>query len=228
MTVLSTVQSACSVLGLEIPSVLFTNTTRTWVEMQNLVNFCAKQLLEEYDWQRLKKIATVTGDGTLLAFPLPDDYDRMVKDANLWGPTFTFYPSQQVSDVNTWLQLEVYSPEPWEPRWSLFGGNLNIMPVLEAATELKFFYVSNLIVKSDTTPDQTEFKADTDSFVLDERLLDLCIRYVWKKTKMLDYAAELQDYETALSKAMFKDTGARQALISGAGWGRFPTGQSFP
>jgi hypothetical protein len=228
MTVLTTVQSAASVLGLDIPSVLFSSTTRTWMEMQNMVNFCARQLLEEYDWQRLKKIASVTGDGSTTAFDLPSDYDRMVKDANIWGPSFTFYPSHQVDDVNRWLELETYSVETWTPRWSLFGGYLNLLPAIASGDVMKYFYVSNLIVKSGTTPDQTAFLADTDSFVLDERLLDLCLRYNWKKAKGFDYAAELQDYEEALSRAQFKDTGARQAIISGRGYGRFPSGQMFP
>lgn len=223
MTVLSVIQSAATVLGLEIPSVVFTNTTRTWVEMRALVNSCARQILEEYDWSRLKKVATITGDGALTAFPLPADYDRMVKDACLWGPNFVFYPTQQVADTNTWLELLSYPIAPWEPRWSMFGGNINILPVLQASTPLSYSYVSNNIVNGD----QIEFVADTDTFTLDERLLRLSIIWNWKRNKGQDYAAELQEYQDALGRATYKDTGSRQNIVSGGSRGRFPLGLSF-
>lgn len=223
MTVLSAVQSASTVLGLEFPSVLFTNTSRTWVQMSVMVNSCARQILEEYDWARLKKFATITGTGALTAFPLPVDYDRMVKDANLTGPNFTYYPTMQVSDTNEWLQILSYPIETWETRWSLFGGNLNILPILPSLEVLSYGYISNWIVNGS----QAEFTADTDTFTLDERLLRLSVIWNWKKSQGQDYAAELQEYQDALGRATFKDTGSRQTIYSGRGR-RFPTGQSFP
>lgn len=229
MTALSIIQSAATVLDEEIPSVVFSSTERTWIEMGVMLNTCARQILEEYDWQRLTKSTSVTGDGTLLAFPLPSDYDRMVKDANLWGPNFTWYPSMQVFDFNQWLQLQSYSIEPWEPRWMLYGGNLNIMPVLPSAETLTYGYISNLLVKPVTGPNKTEFTLDTDSFVLDERLLRLSLIWNWKKAKGFDFSAELIEYEEAMNRARFKDPGARQTIYSGrnTSW-RYPTGQSFP
>jgi len=223
LSVLTAVQQASTVIGITVPSVVFSSTERTMVEMQALVNSCARQILEEYDWSRLKKIATVTGDGVDTAFPLPADYDRMVKDANLWGTSFTYYPSQQLADANQWLELLSYEIQPWEPRWSLFGGNLNIVPALGNTLELKFFYISNWIANGS----QSEFTNDTDTFTLDERLLRLSIIWNWKKNKGVDYTADLAEYEEALGKATFKDTGSRQSIISGRR-GYWPTGQSFP
>lgn len=222
MSVLSVVRDAATSLGLEIPSVLFSNTSRTWVEMQSVVNECARQILEEYDWQRLKKVATITPNGTT-AFPMPADYDRMVMDTNLWGQSFTYYPSQQVTDFNEWLRLMTFSPETWEQRWSVFGGNINVLPILPDGEPLVYGYVSNSIANGS----QPEFAADTDAFTLDERLLKLSIIWNWKSNKGQDYAADLQKYEDAVAKARFKDPGSRQTIYSGRGM-RFPTGQSFP
>jgi len=223
MTVLSVVRDASTSLGLEIPSVLFSNTTRTWVEMCALVNECARQILEEYDWSRLKKVASVTGDGTLTAFPLAADFDRMVMNANLWGPSFTYYPQQQVADFNDWLELVSYDTGSWDQRWSIFGGNLNILPALPSLETLSYGYISNWVVNGT----QATFTADTDTFTLDERLLKLCVIYNWKSLKGQDYVGDLQRYEDALSMARFKDPGSRPNITSGSRR-RFPTGQSFP
>lgn len=221
MTVLSVVKDAATYLGLEIPSVLFTNTGRTWVEMQSVVNDCARQILDEYDWQRLKKVATITGDGVLTSFPLPTDYDRMVMGANLWGPNFTYYPTQQVTDFNRWIEIQSWAIDTWDQRWALFGGTLNILPALPSTETLTFGYISTSIVNGS----QPEFTADTDTFTLDERLLKLCVIWNWKAKKGQDYAGDLQMYEDELARARFKDPGSRQAIRSGVGY-RFPTGQS--
>lgn len=225
MTVLSCIQDAALSLGLPYPSVVFSSTERTWQMMQSTVNECAIQIMETYDWQRLKKVATINGDGALTAFTLPADYDRMVKDANLWSQSFTWYPSQQVADVNQWLQMETYTLEPWEPRWSLFGGNLNIRPTLAVGQNLQYFYVSNWIVNGTTQ----RFTSDGDTFTLDERLLTLCIIWNWKKQQQQDYASELAEYEEAMGKATWKDTGSRQSIISGSRSGFYNrNGQTFP
>ena len=223
MTVLSVIKDASTQLGLDIPSVLFSNTYRTWVEMCALVNECARQILEEYDWSRLKKAAVLTGDGAATTFALPTDYDRMVMDANLWGPNFNYYPTQQVTDFNRWLEVMSWSIDSWDQRWSVFGGSINILPALPLAETLTYGYISNSVVNGS----QPEFTADTDTFTLDERLLKLCVVWNWKQRKGQDYAADLQAYEDAVSRARFKDPGARQTIYTGRGY-RFPTGQSFP
>lgn len=212
MTVLSVIKDVALLVDLEQPSVVYSSTDRTWLEMGAMANTCARQILEEYDWQRLIKTATLTGDGALTAFSLPADYDRMVRDANLWGPTWTFYPSQQVGDFNQWLQLQSYAIETWEPRWAVFGGNLNIMPVMANGETLNYGYISNAIVNG---ADSTQFTADTDTFVLDERLLKLSMIWNWKKAKGFDFQAEAAEYSEAIGRARFKDKGAHQTIYSG-------------
>lgn len=222
MTVLSTIQSVAAVVDIEIPSVVYSSTDRTMIEMGVMANTCARQILEEYDWQRLKKIATITGDGTATTFSLPADYDRMVKDANLVGPSFTFHAHSQITDANQWLELQSYEIPSWEPRWSLFGGSLNVLPALGSTLILQYFYISNWIVNGT----QAEFTADTDTFVLDERLLRLCMIWNWKAQKGQEYSNELQDYQEAMSRATFKDPGTRQAITSSRRY-HLPTGGMY-
>lgn len=222
MTILDVVKSVAAVVDIDIPSVVYSSTDRTMIEMGVMANTCARQILEEYDWQRLKKIATITGDGVSTTFPLPADYDRMVKDANLMGRDFTFRAHQQITDSNQWLELQTYEIPSWEPRWSLFGGSFNILPALGNTLTLQYFYISNWIVNGT----QTEFTADTDTFVLDERLLRLCMIWNWKAQKGQEYSNELQDYQEAMSRATFKDPGTRQAIT---GYSRYhlPTGGMY-
>lgn len=223
--IIDIVKSVAYEVGLEIPSVLYSSTERTWQKMGVMVNTCARQILEEYDWQRLIKTTTVTGDNVLTAFPLPSDYDRMVSDANLWGTSWTWYPAQQVFAFNDWLELQSYDIETWQPRWMLYGGNLNVMPIIATGETLTYGYISNSIVVG---TDPTQFTADTDQFVLDERLLRLSLIWNWKKSEGRDFQPEAQEYAEAMGRAKFKDPGSRQTILSGRSRWRYPTGQSFP
>lgn len=225
MTILSIVQSACLSIDVERPVTVFSSTDRTWQEMASIANTAALQILDDYDWQRLIRPATITGDGVGTAFTLPADYSRMVKDANLWGPNWVFYPAQQMQDFNQWLEWLNYQIETWQQRWMVFGGNLNIMPVLPLNDTLSYGYISTNIVVG---ADPTTFTADTDNFVLDDELLRLSIIWNWKESKGFDFSADLAKYQERLEKQRFRDVGARQTIISGRGRYRWPTGQSFP
>jgi hypothetical protein len=231
LTVLSVAQKVALYTGLEVPSVLFTNTSRTWLEMQVIINDCVKQILDEYDWQALKKVATITGDDIEEDFPMPDDFDRMVRDADMWTNFMPFWNGQQVQDVNSWLAMEESGFfAAAVPLWIIFDNLFHVRPVLGAGSTLKYFYVSSYLVKE--TPSAagtaTDFTADTQSFVLDERLLTRCVVYNWKQAKGLDYAADLQQYENDMAYAIGKDKGPRR-IQEGRGQrlGGWPSGWPF-
>jgi hypothetical protein len=52
------------------------------------------------------------------------------------------------------------------------------------------------------------FDADTDEFVLGDRLLTLAIIWQWKAQKGLQYAEDLANYENARKVAIDDDMGA--------------------
>ena len=224
MNILAIVQSAALSLDLERPTTLFSSTDRTWQEMQDNVNTAALQILDDYDWQRLIKTATITGDGVATAFPLPADYSRMVKDATLVGPNWRFYPNQQMQDFNHWLELQEYPIATWQQRWMLFGGSLNIAPVLPTGDTLAYGYISNNIVVG---ADPTTFTADTDTWVLDDELLRLSIIWNWKQAKGFDFSAELAKYQERLEMQRFRDVGSRQSIVIGGRRGRYTMPGAF-
>lgn len=236
MTILQVVQRASLRLGLEVPSTFFTNTTRTWLEMQVLVNDCVKQIKDEYDWQALKKVATIAGDGVTIEFPMPADYDRMVRDAHMWTNFMPFWNAQQVSSVDSWLAMEESNFfAMMVPMWIIFDDLFHVRPVMAAPDTLKYFYVSSYLVKDAGSNVGTaqEFSDDTQSFVLDERLLTHCLVYNWKMAKGMDYSADLQQYQDDMSYAIGKDKGPRviqegRGMRVGAWSGGWPFNGTWP
>lgn len=212
MTVLQVAQAAALRCGLEVPSVFYNNTSRTFVELQNVVNDCAKQILDEYDWQLLKKVHTITGDGETAEFDMPSDYKRMGRDAHMWTNFMPFWNGQQVGSVDSWLAME--ESEFFAaavPMWIIYQNKFHVRPVLRDGDTLKFVYISNKIVANagSPAPAAASFSQDDQSFVLSERMLTNCVVYNWKMRKGMDYAADLRQFGDDFSYAVGSDKGPR-------------------
>jgi len=86
---------------------------------------------------------------------------------------------------------------------------LSIDPVpTDNASQLVFEYVSNAWCESSGGAPQTSWLADTDVGILDEYLIRLGLKYRVLERKGLNYAAALDDFEAAVSRAMSRDGGA--------------------
>lgn len=211
MSVLTAVQQAAPWIGITVPTVLFTGTDRTAVELQAMTNECAKAIAEDFDWQRLRTLATITGDGSETDWDLPSDYSRMLKKAALWPSSFPTTPLQHIADTDNWLMLDVQDFQTVVQRWTIYGNQIHIKPAIADADTVEYFYISNKLVlaSGDTAPSKTDFTLDTDSLFVDERLLKLAIIWRWKAAKGRPYAEDLTNYQNAVDIAAGADRGSR-------------------
>ncbi|RWI43039.1 MAG: hypothetical protein EOQ93_31630, partial [Mesorhizobium sp.] len=85
MSILDVVKGATTVLGMDVPSLLYGATSREMVEMQELANVMASEIADAHDWQKLLIQTTFTGDGVADAFDMPSDFRRMQKTSSLWS-----------------------------------------------------------------------------------------------------------------------------------------------
>lgn len=216
MTILSTVQAATTVLGLDVPTLFYGSTVREMVEMQELANEMAQEIAETHDWQALRVIKTYTGDGSTEAHTLPTDYERMLKTASLWSSRW-FWSLNHITDADQWLELQVVPIAATYGHWIIYGNELHILPVLASTETAKFFYISNKIVTATDMTTKATFTADSDVFRLSERLLKLAIIYRWKQNKGTPYGEALEDYQRELGIRMDKDAGSKP-IISSQPW----------
>lgn len=198
MTVLSAIRAACPVIGVEVPAAVFTSTDREHVELQAVANEMAARIHKEHDWNALKSIATISGDGVSVSFPRPTDYGRMLKEGQLWSSARKDKPLTHVTDSDIWLSDDLSGNVPDNPQWMVMGASVYINPAVPSGETVKYFYITKL----------TAFTADTDTFALDERLLTLGIIWQWKAQKGLPYSEDLATYEIELNTAIKEDRGA--------------------
>jgi hypothetical protein len=209
MSVLSVVQSACtSGIALTRPTSVFGSSVREMLELAGLVQEAAEMIASAHEWEKLNRIATITGDGTDEDFDLPTDFDRMLDKSQLWTSELET-PLSPISDRDTWLGLDIQSFDFVINAWIKYGGQIHIKPALANAVEVKYWYQSNLIAAPNSGANKAEFDTDTDTFRIDERLLKLALIWKWREMKGLPYAENMADYERALAKRIAQDKGSR-------------------
>lgn len=214
MTVLAAAQAAGIVLLGRKPGSLF-STDQFGLELGQLATEAAAAIVEYYDWQKLKKLATYTGDGSTLAFNLPTDYGRMLKKgavhSKLWQ-TLTF---SKARDEDEWLLLQDINLAGTPGVWIMLGGQIQFYPAMPTTETARHYYISNKFVGTgDGQPgSKTAFTADGDNFVLSERLLKLSLIWRWRQTKRLEYSEDMTNYEIALAEEVAKDRGSKVLIV---------------
>lgn len=208
MTVLAAIQNACAVIGIDRPSSVFSADDRAYFELAALANEMAARIQKDADWRVLCRKHAVTGDDVAEDFAMPADYDRMLKDANVWSSRVET-PLRHVVSLDEWLELDIRSYEVFIGAWTLFGGRLAIKPVAAATETIQFYYVSRNIVADAGGATKAAFTVDDDSLRIDERLLTLGIIWQWRANKGLPYAEDMVNYERLRDRLASDDKGAR-------------------
>lgn len=205
--ILTAIKSAIlRVSGVAVQEV-FASTDQIAVEMQDLAQEVAADIAASHDWRALTKVHQIVGNGGL-AYPLPSDYSRMVLASDVDDATNWFWGYEPFESVNDWLRYRTGGYSIVSPGgWIILGGEMQFYPAPSGTAQ--FPYISaNWAIDSDSAH-KAEFTADTDIFVLDERLLTLGLIWRWLDQKGMPYAEAMATYETALAQAQSRDKGAR-------------------
>lgn len=224
MSILGVCQNVSLVIGLDKPSQVFASTEREHLELGRLANACAEMIRNVHDWQALKVLKTYTGDDTSETFALPDDYDRMEAGASLWSSRWK-WDFTHILSTDQWLEYQVVPYTFVNGNWIIYGGDFHVLPVMESTENVKFFYISKYAVNGTT---QELFTADTDTFDLSERLLELAMIWAWKSDKGLPSEKALADYNEKLGKEVMKDGGSKPVVSGNPAPTRFRGGWAFP
>jgi len=208
MTVLTAAQDAMAVLVGRRPAAVVSSQNEMEVEITNIAQEAAVEIMKSHDWQNLTEFYTLTGTGEE-TYPLPADYDRMVQASEVYDPNSWAWGYEHINDYGVWLtQISrgfYAAPGAWMIRKNLF----HFAPGPSIGQEAVFPYISKNIFTDANGSPKARITNDTDSFILDERLLKLSIIWRWLALKKMDFTEELRTYENALSQEQVRDGGAR-------------------
>jgi hypothetical protein len=229
MTVLSAIQSAAVRLISRKPSTVFSAEDAFSIEMQDLANEVARDIAKSTDWQALITVHTITGNGTDTAFPLPDDYDRMLVDSSLYDGNNWAWGYTRIMGASNWLRMDIERFGSITPGgWTILGNEFRFVPAPTADSTAKFVYVSNNIVISENNELKTSFETDSDRFVLDERLLTLGLIWKWREMKRLEAATDQANFEKAFAEISGRDKGSQILRIGRSPWNTYDVNLAYP
>jgi len=209
MTVLAACQEAIARLVARRPASVFGNDDEICVEISSLANEAAADIAKAADWQALTTLNVINGDGVTEAWPLPDDFDRMVNGSDIHSSTWTRMRYQPAGTLDNWLDLKTLIPAIPPGYWHILGGQIAFVPVVSSGDDAQFYYISTKWARSASSAPKAAFDRDDDSFALNERVLTLALIWRWKAMKGMTYDEDIRNYDIALSQAMARDKGSR-------------------
>jgi hypothetical protein len=204
-------------MGIARPTSVFSNSDRTSVELQDVVNELAEDIGNAHEWSRLKVQQTYTGNGETDAYPLPPSYGRMPADQKVYTSRLQA-PIRHVQSSDEWMAINVRDFNAINGAWTIIGGNVVFNPVLESAETAQLYFLSNQVAEDEDGNGQETFVADTDVFRLPERLLRLGLPVYWRRNKGLPF--DPGPWANAMTEEIRRDGGSKSIAIGGATWPR--------
>jgi hypothetical protein len=209
MTILSALQSAATRLVGKKQTSFFSATDGIAIELADLANESAQDILKAHEWTKLAKLFSVSGDGATQGFDLPLDFDRFPKDVSIFTTRWPGLPYSRAKDLDEWYFNQTFSFSGSPGWWLLQGGKLNVFPAPADGENVQFYYISKNIVDMNDGSTKPLFTADDDCFVLPERLITLDCIWRWKSQKGFEYSEHMQNAEIARSQEISNDKGPR-------------------
>jgi hypothetical protein len=159
----------------------------------------------------MSQIATGSGIQSVVcaqtAYDLPADFET-ITDRTQWDKS-KHWEMLGPEDAQQWQWLKSgYISTGPRVRWRILDGQFQIWPIMNTQEYLGWEYRSKGWARSATGAIQNSFIQDTDTTVLDDRIMVLYTKLKYFQIKSFDTTALTQDYQRYLSIAKANDKGA--------------------
>lgn len=199
-----------STSALSVGMVVSGTGIQTWSEIESI----------DSSTQVTLNLTATAGTSIALSFQtqdyaMPADYDRMVAQTQ-WDRT-NFWPNSGSKSAQQWQNMKsgVLATGP-RLRYRVYQNKLRFTPPpTEVWTEV-FEYISNywVLATGGTAPTKSKFSADTDTCIFPDDVMTNGIKFQWKKTKGLDFSAELAEFGRSVSYAKAQDVPPQYTSLS--------------
>lgn len=227
MAISNAMQSAGLRLIGRKPSVFFSSTGQFEQEMVDLVNEVAKDCIASEEWQALINVYNLPADGTKEDFDFPADYDRQLLNTDIQDLDNWVWGYEHITDMNEFIYRRARGFDLIPGSWIIYGDQFHFFPAPPASTTASFPYVSNYYAVGADSVAKPEFTADTDTFVLPERLLTLGLIWRWRENKKLDYTGDMEAFQKCIEELSSRDKGS-QIIRRGRSWRGLNTTTAYP
>ena len=209
MSLLTIVQSVCPRVGLPRPTSAAGNPDPQIQQIVELANEEGQELAARHPWQALMKEATFTTVATEVQgniFTIAGADFRYILNETIWNRSQrrpVFGPKSPAD----WQMLKAaFVNGPWN-QYRIRGNNILFTPVPAAGQSCYFEFISAYWAAADGVGYADAWSMDTDTALLNERIMALGVVWRWRAAKGLEYAEDFAKYERDVQDAMARDGG---------------------
>lgn len=188
-----------------------TNVTKQWQitgyyvpQDTNVVSVSGQNIV-------MSQMASGSGTGSYVlgqvAYDLPFDFEA-ITNRTQWDKT-KHWEALGPEDAQQWQWLKSgYISTGPRIRWRILDNQFQVWPVMNTNEYIGWEYKSKGWARSATGVVKNSFTADTDTTVLDDRIIVLATKLKYFQIKAFDTTGLSQDYQRYLSVAKANDKGA--------------------
>jgi predicted GNAT superfamily acetyltransferase len=147
------------------------------------------------------------------AYDLPPDFENITNRTHWDKSKHWEMLGPEDAQQWQWLKSGYISTGP-RVRWRILDNQFQIWPIMNTQEYLGWEYRSKGWARSATGAIKNSFTADTDTTVLDDRIMVLGTKLKYFQIKSFDTTALMQDYQRYLSIAKANDKGAPNLSFS--------------
>ncbi len=217
MSLLSILQEVAKQIPVAVPTVAVGSTDETAQALLAAATWTAKHIHRIHDWSILTKQHAFTTLPSVADYELPEDFDRLVYNT-CWSRT-DYERLQGGLTPQDWQLIKsgnMASPASVTSfRLQLFGQQgrkLVLDPTPSGAVSVVCEYVSRNWCTASGGDEQSNWNADADVAILDERLIELGTLARELRRLGMSYDEEADEFERFLSLAIANDGGTAKTL----------------
>ncbi len=223
MTALSIVQRTAGLLNLDIPAAVFSSADQQVIQLRTLMNEEGQALAGggegfEHNWAILTTEKTFTTVATAVqTSSVATDYGYLVNES-MWNRSLR-WPVQGPMSPQDWQNVQAVPTGSIRPNFRFIASSgaltIEMYPTPTAGQTVAYEYVSKNWAQTNGSVGLSAMTADTDTSLLEDRLISLGIRWRYLKAKGLDYSEDFRTYQIEVGKAIARDGGRQTMSLSG-------------
>lgn len=210
MTLLEIIQGFCRRTNVPTPATVLGSTDEQILQILGLLEEEGKDLSKRGPWNALTFEATHTTlaaiDQGAITTIAPNGFNY-IKNDTIWDRT-NQWPVLGPINGPIWQSSLAWTVTGPRQEFRIRGRRLLVYPAPSAGWTWAFEYQSkNWIIDTTGVTYRKEFVLDTDEVLLDDDVLQMGLRWRWKKEKGLDYAEDFRTYEMQVKDLLSRDGG---------------------